>query len=185
MIKHKHHILPRHAGGTDDPSNIVLLSVEEHAEAHKNLYNEHGKIEDRWAWLGLSGQIDKQELMRELAMSQKGKKKPEGFGLKISKANIGKTHTEESKLKMSLAKSGKKLSGEHKENIRLQRIGTKQSDSQKEKVSKALAKKYIITNPTGDKFEICNLRKYCRDNNLDQGNMSRNRIKGWSCEKLT
>ena len=185
MIKHKHHILPRHAGGTDNPSNIVLLSVEEHAEAHKKLYDQHGRKEDRWAWLGLSGQIGKDELLREIAMSQKGKKKPEGFGLKISKANIGKTHTEESKLKMSLIKRGKKHSDEHKEKIRLSHIGTKQPDSQKEKVSKALAKKYIITNPMGDKFEICNLRKYCRDNNLDQGNMSRNRIKNWSCEKLT
>ena len=23
ILKHKHHIIPRHAGGTDDPSNIV------------------------------------------------------------------------------------------------------------------------------------------------------------------
>ena len=27
-------------GGTDEPSNIVLLSIEEHAEAHKKLYEE-------------------------------------------------------------------------------------------------------------------------------------------------
>ena len=103
MIKHKHHIIPRHAGGSDDPSNIIELTIEEHAEAHRLLFEKYGRQEDRWAWLGLSGQIDKQELMRELAMSQKGKKKPEGFGLKISKANIGKTHTEETKQKMSAA----------------------------------------------------------------------------------
>ena len=185
MIKHKHHILPRHAGGTDDPSNLILLSVEEHAAAHKILYEQYGRQEDRWAWLGLSGQIGKDELMREIAMGQKGKKKPDGFGLKISKANLGRKHSDESILKMRMAKLGKTLSDEHKEKIRLNRTGHKQPNSQKEKVSKALSKKYIITTPTGDKFEICNLRQWCRSNNLDQGNMLRNRIKGWSCEKPT
>lgn len=57
-IYHKHHIIPRHAGGTDDHSNIVLLTIEEHAEAHRLLYEEHGRLEDFYAWKGLSGQIN-------------------------------------------------------------------------------------------------------------------------------
>jgi hypothetical protein len=56
-IYHTHHIVPRHMGGTDDPSNLVRLTIEEHAEAHKKLYEEYGKEEDRIAWLALSGQI--------------------------------------------------------------------------------------------------------------------------------
>ena len=36
-IYHNHHIVPRHAGGTDDPSNIIKLTVSEHAEAHLKL----------------------------------------------------------------------------------------------------------------------------------------------------
>jgi hypothetical protein len=36
-MKHKHHIIPRHAGGTDDSSNIIELTVEEHAEEHKEI----------------------------------------------------------------------------------------------------------------------------------------------------
>ena len=38
----KHHIIPKHIGGTDNPSIIVELSVEELALAHKKLYEEHG-----------------------------------------------------------------------------------------------------------------------------------------------
>ena len=38
--KHKHHIIPRHAGGSNDPDNSVYLTVEEHAEAHKKLYEK-------------------------------------------------------------------------------------------------------------------------------------------------
>ena len=30
---HSHHIIPKHIGGTDDPSNIIELTVEEHAAA--------------------------------------------------------------------------------------------------------------------------------------------------------
>ena len=37
---HKHHKIPKHSGGSDDPENIVYLTPEEHAEAHKKLYEE-------------------------------------------------------------------------------------------------------------------------------------------------
>ena len=35
-MKHKHHVIPKH-DGTDDPSNIVELTIEEHAEAYKKI----------------------------------------------------------------------------------------------------------------------------------------------------
>lgn len=53
-MKHKHHIVPKHAGGSDHPSNIIELTIEEHAEAHKILYEQHGRIQDKMAWVGLS-----------------------------------------------------------------------------------------------------------------------------------
>lgn len=60
-IYHNHHIIPRHMGGTDDPSNLIRLTVEEHALAHKRLYEEHGRWEDRVAWKALSGQMSMSE----------------------------------------------------------------------------------------------------------------------------
>ena len=72
-MKHKHHIIPKHMGGTNDPENIKSLSIGEHAEAHKVLYEVHGKIEDRLAWLGLSGMIEREEIIREL-MVENGKR---------------------------------------------------------------------------------------------------------------
>ena len=41
-MKHKHHIIPKHMGGTNDPSNLIELTVEEHAEAHKLLWEQYG-----------------------------------------------------------------------------------------------------------------------------------------------
>ena len=61
-IYHRHHIVPMHMGGTDDPSNLVTITIEEHAEAHRILYQKYGKEEDLMAWLGLSGQASKQEI---------------------------------------------------------------------------------------------------------------------------
>ena len=43
MITHKHHIIPKHIGGTDDPSNLIELIIPEHAEAHRKLYEEYGR----------------------------------------------------------------------------------------------------------------------------------------------
>ena len=47
-MKHLHHIVPKHMGGTDDPSNLVELAIEEHAEAHRLLWEEHNRKEDWW-----------------------------------------------------------------------------------------------------------------------------------------
>lgn len=72
-IYHIHHIIPKHMGGTDDPSNLIQLTIEEHAEAHRKLWEEHGNEYDRAAWLGLSSQIGKDEIL-SLVLSEAGKR---------------------------------------------------------------------------------------------------------------
>lgn len=62
-IYHKHHIIPKHMGGTDDPSNLVELTVEEHAEAHRKLFEQHGRWQDEIAWKGLAKMIDRAEII--------------------------------------------------------------------------------------------------------------------------
>lgn len=37
----KHHIIPKHMGGTDDESNLILLTVAEHVQAHYLLAKEN------------------------------------------------------------------------------------------------------------------------------------------------
>ena len=54
VMLHKHHIVPKYLGGTDDPSNLVDLTVDQHAEAHRLLYEQHGNWQDYVAWQGLS-----------------------------------------------------------------------------------------------------------------------------------
>lgn len=62
-MKHMHHIIPRHAGGTDDSSNLISLTIEEHAEAHRLLYEQHGRWQDKAAWMGLLKMVPKEQLI--------------------------------------------------------------------------------------------------------------------------
>jgi hypothetical protein len=154
-MKHKHHIIPRHAGGTDDPSNIIELSVVEHVEAHKVLYEKYGKWQDKLAYKGLSGMIGKEEIISAIYENRRGHDVP---------------HTGDFR-RFGMANKGKKLTEEHK--AKIDPTGRKQPQSQKNKVAAALSKEYIITDPDGNEFEVNNLTKWCRENNLDQGNMTR------------
>ena len=52
---HRHHIIPLHAGGTDESLNIEYLTIPEHAEAHRILFETHGRWQDKIAWQGLAG----------------------------------------------------------------------------------------------------------------------------------
>lgn len=86
-IYHIHHIIPRHMGGTDDPSNLISLTVEEHAEAHKKLWEEHGSQYDLIAWRCLSGIISGEEARIEaVKVATKGIPKSEEHRKKISQA---------------------------------------------------------------------------------------------------
>lgn len=60
-------------GGTDEPENISLLTVEQHAKAHQDLYEEYGKIEDYLAWKGLAGFMGKEEIILNL-MKENGRR---------------------------------------------------------------------------------------------------------------
>lgn len=121
-MKHKHHIIPKHMGGSDDPSNLVELSIEEHAEAHRILYEQHGHWQDKVAWQGLIGLIPHQEIMREMYNARKGKgnhmygkpcyykmteEEKQQWKNNIGKAIKGRKESLETRLKKSLANKGK------------------------------------------------------------------------------
>jgi hypothetical protein len=72
-MSHKHHKIPKHAGGTDDPSNLIELSIADHAEAHKLLYETHGRWQDYVAWQGLAKLAPKEELVKRI-QHEAGKK---------------------------------------------------------------------------------------------------------------
>ena len=185
-MKHKHHIIPRHMGGTDDPDNLIELTIEEHAESHRKLWEQHGRYQDYYAWQGLSGQIGKEELIREIQSIANSKPKTEETKEKIRQYRLGKHLNELSKEKIGQKAKERWSNGVYDvKKLRLSRIGFKQSDYQKQRVTETLAAAWLITTPEGITMNIVNLREFCRKNNLDQGNMSRGKHKGWKCVKLS
>jgi len=64
-VKHKHHITPRYRGGSDDPSNLVEVSIVQHAMWHFCNYQLWGDDRDRLAFLALSGKVGREEIELE------------------------------------------------------------------------------------------------------------------------
>ena len=111
-------------GGSNDPSNLILLTVEEHALAHKALYEEHGHWQDFMAWQALSGQITKDEIRRELTRQ----------------TWTGRKHSKEAKDKIKAARATQEMrpkSEQSREKTRQALLGHKVTDATRAKISAA------------------------------------------------
>ncbi len=113
---HKHHIVPKHMGGSDDPDNLITLSVKEHAIAHAKLYLKYGNEKDYLAYKGLRKQIGKDQIFIETSkiggLNNKNKPKTKAHRANISESNKGQaSHWQKGdikKKKENLSKSMKK-----------------------------------------------------------------------------
>lgn len=93
---------------------------------------------------------------------------------RVSKQWRGVKKSKETRKKMSISRKGWTPTQEVRENMRLSHLGKKFSKETKEKMSKARCKKiYYLISPNGDLYIIDNLTKFCKDNILDNSNMSR------------
>lgn len=73
-------------GGTDDPANLIELTPEEHAEAHRILFEAHGHWQDYVAWQGLARLMSKEMVVADM-LSHAGRK-----GIRSRATNLGKTY---------------------------------------------------------------------------------------------
>ncbi len=170
---HNHHKIPRHMGGTDDLSNIETLTIEEHADRHRVLFETHGHLKDKLAWQGLLKQISKAEITKQLQRAPKS----DEWKRKMSERMKGTNNPRYGKPGTML---GKTMPDIAKKEIQRQKLG---------KVFKAY--KWEITHPNGAKEIVTNLSEYCRSNRLTQCSMIlvsqglRAQHKGYLCKKLS
>jgi TolA-binding protein len=109
IIYHKHHIIPKHAGGSNDPSNLAILTIEEHSEAHRILYEKYGLWQDKCAWLALSKQITNADATKYAQrMGRLNKPMSEETKEKIRLVHLGKSESQESIEKRRQSNTGKK-----------------------------------------------------------------------------
>jgi hypothetical protein len=177
-MKHIHHIVPKYMGGTDEPSNLIELTVEEHAEAHRILFEKHGRKEDELAWKGLSGIIGKKELIYELSkLGGKNARKLKGEEHPF----FGKKRPEHSK-----KLKGKKVTRtvEHQK-----KLNNRFTENYIKNVTNSIARDWEIITPQKEKIVVHNMAEFCRQNKLNRGSMSdaaKKGIshKGYTCKKL-
>jgi hypothetical protein len=119
VIYHKHHIIPKHAGGTDHPDNIARLTPEEHAEAHRLLYEKYDRWQDKIAYEGLLGFKGKEQIIKEIQSRPKSEEEKKNMSIaaynmtaehkqKNSDWHQGKKHSTETRKKMSDSMKGEK-----------------------------------------------------------------------------
>lgn len=140
----RHHIVPRCLGGTNDPTNIVRLTPEEHYIAHQllvKIYPGNNKLVYAATFMTVYSRDHKGRrinnklfgwIKRRLSIAQS---KPHSDERKLnnSKAQLGKKLTEETKAKMSLSRTGVKHSAEWSTKISEAQIGRKKTPEQIEK----------------------------------------------------
>lgn len=159
---HKHHIIPRHVGGTDDSSNLIELTVEQHAEAHRVLFETHGRWQDKIAWEGLSRQIGKEEIIKYIYIltgrARRGEKRS------APAWNKGKKNYYSEKALKAISNA--------------------------QKGNNNRTKTWLVEFPNGTIEKIYNLIPFCKKYNLDQGALSkvtsgkRNHHKGFKLNLL-
>lgn len=89
-------------GGTDNPENLIELTLEEHAEAHRILFETHGSIFDKIAWKALSGQITMSDAAKQAKLA--GCKLGAIMQPLEAKAKGGRNNTYENRVKAAKAR---------------------------------------------------------------------------------
>ena len=137
-LYHTHHIVPKHAGGTDDPSNLIKLTVEEHALAHKKLFFIYGRWQDELAYKGLSNMMTREEIIMQLQKNNKEQRKAISQRMMGNTINVGRKYTQARKDNIGKANKGKIRTAETKRKLSISHLGNKQSDASRKKISETL-----------------------------------------------
>lgn len=189
----KHHIIPRHIGGTNEKSNITVLTHKEHTIAHHLLYKLHQRAEDKLAYNMMKGRIKdvwedeeyskilKDKVTRNLEKVDRDKQKKASklAGHKMYKERVGihargmhevaiKASKEWAKENPEKAKQRSKLS--HKNRTRLDYVKMANTKS-----------KHIIVSPNGTEYRsVAEAEYYTGIARTTLDNWSRRNTNNWS-----
>ena len=185
----KHHIIPRCLGGSNDQSNLVLLTYREHIICHIILTRIHPNNQDLLRAAEFMLNVDREdENGNKIVIKLKNTKIAEEIKLESQKYNRGATHPSfgthiseehkkilsevnsyprsiETKTNMANAQLGKKASEEAKAKMRSAKLGKKRPNLKRGKIKKVLG-------PNGEIYK--NIKDAARKNNV-----SSSAIKGW------
>ena len=172
-IYHKHHIIPRSAGGNDDKDNLIILEYHDHVIAHYILWKLNPTNSNWIAYRLMSGVNEtKKELIEKIKLEAISKRSLGNIGSpeaikkfkKKRSETISKMSTEERSIKF----------GNHKENHPfwgVDRKGEKAANYGQSKGS------YEVFTPQGEILNFKSLKEMM-NYGFDEGTIKRNRNKG-------
>lgn len=155
----KHHIVPRCMGGTDEKSNLTLLTAREHFICHWLLVRiyptNHKLVHAFWFMCNVKGRgqeeryspssrtYQESKILRtvvghslESRNKMSGKPRTEETKRRISIKNTGRVVSQETRDKMSSIRKGRLVSEEFKKKIGDLHRGSKRSEETKQKMRK-------------------------------------------------
>lgn len=151
----------------------------------------------------MKGLKHKADTLNKMAKSQSGRKHSDETKAKISNAHKGRKRTPEQIERLKTINLGRKASDETRRKLSIAHTnpsaearykmgnstrGKKRTPESIAKYSKARSQEFIVTSPDGVEMRIKGLAKFCRENGLDQGTLSRamrtnGKHKGWKCRR--
>jgi hypothetical protein len=177
-----HHKLPRSKGGTDHPSNLVELTLYEHAEVHAlDFVNGGEQFDFRNPFWGL---LQAEDPKLALAVRREARRRREGKpGFLQGRTGpahpkFGVVESEETRDLKSKAHTGKPKSPEHKEKLRThllekcknQFAGKTHTEESKLKMSEAMKSKRFRCTVTGFESTPGALTGYQKARGIDPSN---------------
>ena len=187
--KEKHHIIPECMGGSNSIKNFVYLTARSHFIVHRiltKIYPNNSKI-----WYAFHMMFTNKGNNNRLSdvgwlKSTSSSKVYEYCKLKSAEfrksIRVGMKHSEETLIKMRNIKLGKIASEETRQKISIASTGRIMP---KESIDRSAHKRsyiWCITTPNSETIVVKNLKKYCRENDIDQSAMY-SLSKGKYCNK--
>lgn len=207
----KHHIIPRSCGGTNEHSNLIILTAKEHFVCHLLLTKMCLDKLHRHKMICALNNMTKSAKNHKRYTGRLHESFRSKFSKSISELLKDKPKSETHRKNISISKLGSNLSKETKQKISNSLVGKTHSEETKQKISDANkfsrpyasnnAKSYIkklkesgtnhpmcktwqVTTPSGETLIVTNLKSFCKEHNISNGNLSTGKTKGFTAVKL-
>ena len=191
-----HHIIPKSLGGTNKKENIIKLTAREHYIVHLLLMKMCIKKDHTRkmvaAYVYMSNVRNKHTSKRYNSnLYEYHKKIRATFLSETMKGSgnpmFGRTHNKETRILISEARKGvntNTLENNKKKSDTWLTNNPNYNPEIRQKITEAKSFMWKIIDPNGNIHIIKNRNKFCRENNISQGNLASGKSKGWSCHRI-
>jgi hypothetical protein len=193
----RHHIVPKSMGGTQKKSNLVELTAREHYVCHLLLQKMVTNKRDLYKMTSAFAYLQKTKKKYTQRYTSRLFEYHKKLHIKVLTERMtgpenpmyGKHHSKETLKRISETKTGVPANfSEEDRKRRSERMLTKNPNYDpvlQKRIIDGVSRIYSVTNPQGETFQVKNLAKFCRENDLPRSSLGEyGAYKDWKIEKL-